>query len=81
MTTPTVTEITRPLEPVARDTFVDSPNVGATLLAWPSVRRIRAVPRNLEGRGSRPGSGGSAADRLSAPPVSSDDPITRPRAA
>jgi hypothetical protein len=79
MTTPTVTEITRTLEPVARDTFVDSPDTTATLLALPSGRRASAAPRHVQGRGSRPG--GSPAQQLSAPPAGSERPIVRTRAA
>jgi hypothetical protein len=79
MTTPTVTEITRTLEPVARDTFVDSPAPGATLLTWPSGRRASGAPRNTQGRGSRPS--GSPAHPLSAAPAGSERPIVRPRAA
>jgi len=81
MTTPTVTEITRTLEPIARDTFVDSPSTGATLVTWLSPRRLSAVPRNLEARGPRPGPGGPAAHQLSALPISSEVPMMRPRAA
>lgn len=82
MTTPTVTEITRTLEPIARDTFVDTPSSEATLLTWPSARRLRAVPRNPEGRGPRPGAAGAAApNQLSALPVRSEAPMVRPRAA
>ncbi|MEA2157366.1 MAG: hypothetical protein QOE11_3506 [Solirubrobacteraceae bacterium] len=42
MTTPTVIEITRVLEPVARDTFVDAPSHPALARRRPSRPRHRS---------------------------------------
>ena len=45
MLTPTVIEIRRALEPVARDTFIERPARTATVIAFPARSTQAAAPR------------------------------------